>query len=304
MRQSVILFVFLLVLNLCITIGYIAWNYIRQKEMKLSIWMKAGLMLVCPVVGVSFWVLAYGLYWLFMSQAMDLEDVIFKKEKSKNAMKPDEEREKNIASLEESLLISEKHDLRNLMMNIVKGEYKDSLAAISLALNSEDSETSHYAASILQDVLNEFRADVQIKYKTCQNPEEESCLENCLSLIEYMNPIVDKKVFSDMEQHSMVEQMEAVCQQAWEIDPSKIQSRIYECVSMRLLEIKEYELCRKWCLRAAQQYPQTLSSYTCQLKLYFTCKEREAFFEVLDAVKKSDIVLDNETLELIRIFMV
>ncbi len=40
----------------------------------------------------------------------------------------------------------------------------------------------------------------------------------------------------------------------------------------------------------------------CKLKLYFARQDREAFFETMEALKKSDVVINNETLELIRIF--
>lgn len=43
-------------------------------------------------------------------------------------------------------------------------------------------------------------------------------------------------------------------------------------------------------------------TYTCKLKLYFARQDREAFFQTLDTLKKSDVVIDRETLELIRIF--
>ena len=58
----------------------------------------------------------------------------------------------------------------------------------------------------------------------------------------------------------------------------------------------------QWCIRAAEQYPDELSSYTCKLKLYFTAQQREKFFETLDDLKQSSIVIDRETLELIRTF--
>ena len=47
------------------------------------------------------------------------------------------------------------------MMNVVRGDVEESLASIALALNSDDSETSHYAATVLRDVLNDFRAHTQ-----------------------------------------------------------------------------------------------------------------------------------------------
>ena len=308
MSGQIIVFIILMFLNLCIVTGYVLWNHIRRNELTLSIWMKALLMILCPVIGPAFLFLAYWLYKLFMAQAMDLEDVIFNKEKAKNYTHPDEERERNIVSLEEALLITDKSSLRNLMMNVIKGDYRNSLSSISLALNSEDSETSHYAASVLQEVLNDYRVHVQNEYQRCKNWEEteeseEAYLTCCIELIEYMNPILEQRVFTDMEQQSMVAILDKVCEQVWNTDKSKMQSSIYEIVSLRTLELKEYDLCKKWCIRAMEQYPSALASYTCQLKLYFSCQDRENFFRVMNELKNSEIMLDKETLELVRTFM-
>ena len=57
-----------------------------------------------------------------------------------------------------------------------------------------------------------------------------------------------------------------------------------------------------WCERLAKQYPEELSAYTCRLKLYFIKGDKEHFFAVMDQLKKSDTIIDNETLELIRVF--
>ena len=188
------------------------------------------------------------------------------------------------------------------MMNVIRGDYRKSLASITLALNSEDSETSHYAASILQDVLNDFRSGVQEKYLLCQE-ENEQQTENCIRLAEYMNPILEQKVLTDLEQQSMTEKMKDVLETAWQLDKGKISSTVYEEICLRLLETKDYAACEVWCDRAMEQYPRVLSSYTCKLKLYFSCGEKEKFFRVMKELRELDITIDNETLELIRTFM-
>lgn len=88
----------------------------------------------------------------------------------------------------------------------------------------------------------------------------------------------------------------------YEKDASKLTQQRYEGICLRFLEIKEYADSEKWCLRLAQQYPDELCSYTCRLKLYFTVRKKEAFFQTLDALKRSDVIIDNETLDLIKVF--
>ncbi len=264
--------------------------------------MKAVMMLLCPVTGPAFVFLSFLLFKLFSSQGMDLSDVVFSKDRKENFLRPDEEMERNMVSLEEALEVTDKKSLRTLMLNVIRGDYCNSLAAINLALNSEDSETAHYAASVLQDVLNDFRSKVQTDYLLCQE-ENEQQVENCIKLVEYMNPILEQQVLTNLEQRSMAERMQEVLQKAWEFDKIKISSTVYEKVCQRLLEVKDYEKCTLWCDRAMEQYPRVLSSYTCQMKLYFSCGKKEKFFQVMQELRDSDIAIDNETLELIRTFM-
>ena len=66
-------------------------------------------------------------------QEVDLEDVIFSKERIKTHLKADEERERNMVPIEEALAVSDRKNLRMLMMNVIRGDLKDSLESIMLA---------------------------------------------------------------------------------------------------------------------------------------------------------------------------
>ena len=78
MSRRMKFFIFLLVINFIVVVIYVIWNHLRGKEKNLSTWMKAIVMLLCPVVGPTFLCAAFLLYKLFMSQAMDLSDVVFR----------------------------------------------------------------------------------------------------------------------------------------------------------------------------------------------------------------------------------
>ena len=214
MSRRMKFFIFLLVINFIVVVIYVIWNHLRGKEKNLSTWMKAIVMLLCPVVGPMFLCAAFLLYKLFMSQAMDLSDVVFSKERVKTFIPPDEERGRNMVSIEEALEVTDKKSLRTFMMNVIRGDYRKYLSSISLALNNEDTETAHYAASILQDVLGEFRENVQEKYQLSQM-EDEQQVQHCIELIEYMNPILEQKILTNLEQNSMIERMDEVLEKAW-----------------------------------------------------------------------------------------
>lgn len=305
-------FYILLIGNTVFAGCYLVYGLIRYRmkkggaqEMQVgtpeSVFIKTFAILVCPVIMQLFLALGKLFHLLFFHRDVDLADVIFSKERVRTFAYADEEREMNLAPLEESIAVSDNDSLRTLMLNVVRGDIGKSLRSISLALNGEDSETAHYAASVLCDELNNFRTTVQTLYVEIKKENEKffSCVD---TLLPYMNDVLEQRVFLDLEQEKFVLQMEEVCELLYQKDKELMAGIHYEWICARLLEINSFELCEKWALRSAQEYPQLLSSYTSRLKLYFTMHDRDKFFVVLDELKASEVVIDQETLELIRVF--
>lgn len=303
MNNQMLVFVLMLLANLLLAAAYLVWNlcFGSKTERRSAYIIKFVVMLLFPVVGVTYFGVGYLLFRLVFRKDVDLADVVFSKERVKTTERADEERERNMAPLEEAIAISDKTSLRDLMLNIIKGDTKSSLAAIALALNSPDSETAHYAASVLQDELNNFRFNVQKVVNEIENESEEET-ECELSLIPYMNGVLEQNVFTQMEQLSMVKIFVDVGEKLYLKNSYQVTSQFYEWFALRLLAIKDFEKMEVWCKRAMDHYPNELSSYTCMLKLYFTWPKKEQFFETMDALKQSSIVIDRETLELIRTF--
>lgn len=264
--------------------------------------MKSIVMLLCPVVAVSVFLFGYFLKKTVYRKPVDLNDVIFSKERVKTYSYADEEQERNLVPLQDAIAITDTDNLRALMMTVVSGDIRQSLATIAVALNSADSETSHYAAAVLQESLDTFRSKLQnAMQEIMENPKEK--LELAIELFDSMDPVLRQKVFTGLEQISMVHHMDELGDIIFETSPSALTSEQMEAVCIRLLEAAEYERCRKWCERQDYQYPDNLATYTCALKLYFNTGRKKKFFRVLNDLKKSDIVVDSETLELIRVFM-
>jgi len=258
-------------------------------------------MILCPVVGPLFFFAVHLFYLTIFRFQVELDDVIFSKERVRTQLKADEERERNVVPLEEAIAVNDQKSLRVAMLNVLKVEIQNSLAAISLALETKDSESSHYAASILSHELSEFRMEVQKLYLGIRE-EKEDQTEYEDMMISYTDNVLRQNVFTELEQKRFVHMMAEAAESFYIKNPSGMSEQQYESICLRLLGINEFENSEKWCIRLANQYPDRLSAFTCKLKLYFIVRNREAFFQTLDALKKSDVVIDNETLELIRIF--
>ena len=296
------MFWILLLINLLIVIIYLIWNLLRKEENQRGFIIRSIVMLCCPVVGPCFFLVGNILFLTVFSDTVDLEDVIFNKERVKTYMHADEERERNMVPLEEAIEITDKENLRTLMMNLVRGDIGQSLSKIAMALNSEDTETAHYAASVLQDVLNDFRMQVQSCCDIIDLADERQIDYSC-TLIEYMDTVLKQHVLTDVEQRTYVSIMDNRAETLYECARSRMLSSYYEALSVRLLEVGDFENSQKWCERAEYHYPNTLSTYTSQLKLYFTSNQKEKFFRVLEDLRSSAVVIDKETLEMIRVFL-
>lgn len=270
------------------------------RDGRATYFLRFLVMALFPVGGFVFFLLAQLLYKTVFRFGVNLEDVTFSKERVDTQVKADEEQERNIIPIEEALAVNDKKSLRTAMLSIIRGEVQSSLSSIALALNSGDSETAHYAASVLSDKLNEFRMNVRRLYSEIQgNPEQTGCEEE---LIDYMDGFLKQKVFTPLEQNGYVRMMAEVADMLYQEDMSRLTVERYEGVCLRLMEAEEFEASEMWCRRLEEEHPEALCAYTCKLKLYFVLKNREAFFQTLDILKKSDVVIDSETLEMIRIF--
>ena len=292
MTRNEYIFLIVLFINFLVAVVYVLWGMVvvvtaRFKEKKEAVeflhdnrrtyLLRFIVMLLCPVIGPLFFLCSYLLYITIFRSQVDLEDVIFSKERVRIQLKADEERERNIVPIEEAIAVNEKKNLRMAMLNIAKGEIQNSLTSIALALNTEDSESSHYAASILSDELNLFRIDVQRVYQEMgkEGSTETECEE---FLLKYMNGILKQGVFSNLEQKKYVRMMAEAAENLYRKRVMGLSEQHLESVCLRLLEIQAFDDSNRWCQRLAERYPNSLSAYTCKLKLYFTMKNKAAFF--------------------------
>lgn len=304
MTRDGIIFLAVLILNAIIALSYLIWYLIFKKDTdnRKQYVMHTVIMLICPVAGILYFLFAFLKYRFIKFGKRDLSDVEFSKKRHIARVKADENRERNIVSVGEAILVSDQEKKRANMLNVLLGETDESFSAIAIALDSDDSEVAHYAASFLQSKMDTFRDNVR---KTQQKIEEGDiedgeCQRLILNLIRYMNHMLKQKVFTQVEQTDYVEQMEQLCEKMFQNTRNGLTPECYEWLIGRIMELRKYDKAELWGNRFCSQYPEILSSYTLRLKLYFETSRKEKFFEVLDELRASSVAIDSQTLELIR----
>ena len=156
------------------------------------------IILAIPVTISVVVLLARLLKVIFFHGEVNLEDVIFSKERIRQVDKSNMEQERNIVSIQEAVAISNYKSQRELMMNILRKDTSQSLGSISYALNSEDTETSHYAATALRDELGDFRSNVLKLYKNVKKGEKAEPSQLC-EFIEKTYGMICQDVFLPTE---------------------------------------------------------------------------------------------------------
>ncbi|MCR5639946.1 MAG: hypothetical protein K6G04_01185 [Lachnospiraceae bacterium] len=310
MEQHLGIVIILWTINALVALAYLLITLYRDKrsEAKEGVhdrrktWILFIMMLLCVGVGPLFLGIAWLLRHTIFHNPVDLEDAVFSKDRVDSRHPADTERERNMAPMEEALAVSDKSSLRTLMMNVLKGDVSGYLSSISKALNSSDSETAHYAATVLRDELNNFRTNVATMVNRMEEESGDEMVLDGQQLLAYMNEYLMQNIFTSMEQLSYVNTMEAVAQRMYDYEANALHAVHFEYLCLRLLDTDKMEECCLWCNRGMEVYPEELTSYTCLLRYYFKQGDRDAFMATLESLKKSNIIINNEVLELIRMF--
>lgn len=278
--------------------------FARDETQRFDSLTKYGILSVfiflCPVVSVIF--LGFGtlFYRIFFDQNIDLAAITFSKERVDVVERPDMEEEMNLVPLEEAIMIDDKDSLRQLLLTVLRGDISKSISAVTKALNSSDSEASHYAASAIMDVTAEFQNTVQ-KFQAQLESTPEDREVNQL-FIEYLVRMLNAGFLSELELKTYVFMLQHTCENVYQSQKDILKPEYYSNLVSLLEKIGERQLAANWVERFQADYPDNGEMYYCVLHFYFETREKNKFFYYMNQLKASDITIDKDLLELIRIF--
>lgn len=281
-------------------IGLLYFIILMIKKEKTKAFLMFIFILLCPVIALLFLFFSWCQRKLFFQKDIDIDDLSFHTEHLEMITKPDFEKEINVVSIEEALIISDNQDRRRVILDVLKEDYDRSISIINNALENEDSETSHYVASIITDVKSHFKLTVQqMKEKIAKDPD---ILETIPLLLDYIHKFLSKKVLTEIEEITYVEQYEQLMQDLYEKKKDAVTSEMYKDVIGHLLKIRSRDKAILWGERAMENRPTELDTYKGVLKLYFEIGEQHKFMEALMQLKNSSIEYDRECIDLFHFY--
>ena len=225
------LVLYILLANAIISLAYSI--IIFNKGEKTKGFLMLLFTLLCPVIALAFLLISWLSRKFVYSKKIDMDYLSFSTDKRQVLDSPDFEKEINVVSIEEALIISGTQDKRRVILDVLKEDSNRSITMLANALEDEDSETSHYAASMLADVKSDFKVTVQqMNERLQQFPNDEEII---LLILNYINGFIEKKILDEIEEVTYIEQYEQLMNHLYEINKDAITGILYRQAIAHLL---------------------------------------------------------------------
>ena len=290
----------LLLINFIVSMVLFVAAFFQKRGQRSTVFLLSWFVFIVPCFGILYLLLGRFISFLNRKKKVDISDVSFSQEREPLILPPDRETEMNYAPIQDAMAVSDTASLRRLLLDTLRNNAKKTISSIAVAMNSRDTETSHYAASIILDALSECRSTAQNMIEQMKkNPED---VEMNLLTLDYLNEILSLKIMNDVEQRSYIYIMNDVAENLFTHNLWYMTATHYLWMTDLFLSIQDFNMADQWVSRAGQYRPYMLDTYKAHLHLYYQQNNRNAFFDCLDQLRESDITIDEEVLNLFRLY--
>jgi len=186
------------------------------------------------------------------------------------------------------------------MLDVLKqDDYETMIGNIKSAVSSDDMEISHYAAAFVADTIARYKnREQELRNRMEKNPTT----ENIKGYIAYIQDIVEADLFSEPDEKRYLSFLDQASRMLYEEDAGSLPDHTAAFLMERFRKAVDGDRAAFWIQVIKDRSGESLECFKTYAEYCFANGDREAFFEHLDSVRHSSVVLDNEALEWIRFF--
>lgn len=285
-----------LIVNLLIAVAYMVIMYMKTKMS--YVFIRGIIMLLCPVTAFCCYFLSYVMGIIFKVQEVDYENLSMDKTKKEFEPEIDKDTEMKILPIEEVLTVSTTKDRREAMINLLKTDVSDSLGLIRKAVENEDPETAHYAASALTDVMGRFTAEInrlQVAYDNDRSNREIN-----EEYIDALLRILSSGALLGVEEMMYLYIYTGLVENLMHHHPNALTNE--QCAMMVRSLYKEGRgaEAEKWAEIALERWPDEEQTYLSILYIKYNLEKEEDFYKCLKDLGSSGIPLSPKGLDIMR----
>jgi hypothetical protein len=263
-------------------------------------WIHGLIMFFCPIVGAAMLTLGHVvLKVLLRNKEVDLEAVSFSHDKKRFIFAPGDE-EADLVPIEESLLVAPIQDRRRAFLNSIRLNVNKDASLYTLGLENEDSETSHYSASVVMEANASFLEDIQAySVQYAREPENaEIALPYAAEVKEYLDSGIPRGIEIARYQNLYTALMDGLRAKHRELLEPEHYANTVTC----LLRLSEFPRALEWAHEGIARFPDLESAHLNLLKVHYTMGDSEAMRRALDHMNSGFVSLSREGLDLVRFF--
>lgn len=301
MSRDLIIILIILLVNLVISLIYL-FIHLRKKDRKKG-FIVFGIFLVFPIVGFVFMGLAELSNLIFFGQQQRellYDELSFEKTRMQLIQDTDIDRSLNNVSLEEALMLSNKKERRQSLMEVLKqDDYTNMIDSIKDAVSSEDKEISHYAATFVSETISRYKGrELELRKQMEKNPVP----ENLVIYIDYVREVLDSNLFEGLEKERFLTLYDSTAWTLYEKAPELLLDSHVTALFRNFEKAGGEAKMNDWLDVVKERSMDSLECF--KEYLAYSCEQgdKETFFALLEQVKYSNVILDNEAVEWIRFF--
>jgi len=282
------LVILLITIHSIICLVYFAVN-IKFKGLQDSFY-KLFIVLFLPVAGLLFFAVSAILNRI-PNRSDSIVDSYLKYIREKKHVYYEEaidfEKEINTVPLEDSLNFSDNKSKRAYLIYILKKDIASHIKGLQRALKSQDTETSHYAASALVEIKKQFEILLINSYENYKNNKDDISViqEYINTLKKYLKSGLTDKVdyYNYLEKYSFV---------LAELLSRHITNETYFMDKINCdLELRDYKSAEDFSRRFFEYFPNSEKPYLALLKLYYLARDVKSFINLTKVLKCKKIGL-------------
>ncbi len=294
--------VYLLYINTVFAVIYFVFFTAMRRYKKA--FSEAAFILCAPYVGLTCIVFSTLSSPLLYKNAEDIriDELSFSRERVKNLVDIDIERESDKIPLTEAMLVANRKNRRKVLLDILKGQ-KDlgTMSLIKEATTDLDSEISHYAISYITSMTAKYREQEESALKQLRdNSSTKSRIIYINCLIEILKP----EFFTLHEQERYIQNLDAQIKTLMKTDAKAVTGQMLLSLVNFWEGIGEEHRANEYIQFARDKSMTDLQAAKLCLKYYYRKQDKEGFSRLLSEIRTSTLELDEEVLEWIRFYSI
>jgi len=193
----------------------------------------------------------------------------------------------NTVPLEDSLNFSDNKSKRAYLIYILKKDFVSHIKGLQKAIKSQDSETSHYAASALMEIKKQFEI---LLAKTCE--KYKSNKDDISAIQEYINTLkkyLKSGLADKVDYYNYLEKYSAILS---ELLSRHITNEDYFVDKINCdIELRDYKSAEDFGKRFFEYFPNSEKPYLALMKFYYLSRDIKSFANVAKVLKNKKIGL-------------